>query len=283
MIASLLSILVAQDRFVHPPSMPRRPIAKWDAPYPGTITSIAIKSLEWTLFVPNAWKGDRTITVHFHGAVWHAIQEHLDRGIANPLLVLYPGEGSAVYQKAVADPGVFDQVLTEIQSRLKMPSVEAIDVTSFSAGYGAVREWVKQPRAFALLRRVILADSIYGSLASTETRKPAAEHIDVWLPLANAAAEGKKEFVITVSEVKTPTYASSLECAQAIVERVGGAFQPITPGTLAATLDREFPVKSRFDKGKLHIWHYGGEDSQAHMTHARHIAAIWKALDVVAR
>jgi hypothetical protein len=35
----------------------------------------------------------------------------------------------------------------------------------------------------------------------------------------------------------------------------------------------------RADIGHLHLWGYGGEDAQAHMTHVRHLADVWKALD----
>lgn len=298
MLASfaLLTILageVQSARLPIPPPMPRRSIAKWRDPWPGTTSEITVDGKVWTLFVPTAWKPGAAVdlTVHFHSAQWHAIQEHLDRGLSSPMLAFYPGEGSSIYASSVKDPGHFERLWTAVRDRLKTsdakpdPALGAIDVTSFSAGYGAVREWVQQPSVFAKLRRVILADSMYASLDPSHApeRVVASEHVDVWVPLARAAMERKKEFVVTVSEVPTPTYASSLECATALVARVGGAFAPIEPGSLAATLDSEFPLRSRFDSGRFHVWAYGGSDGQAHMTHARRLADIWMALDAANR
>ncbi|MCA9242137.1 MAG: hypothetical protein KDA37_18125 [Planctomycetales bacterium] len=50
-------------------------------------------------------------------------------------------------------------------------------------------------------------------------------------------------------------------------------------GSLPATLDPQFPLLTRADKGRLHIWGYGGDDLHGHLTHVRHIADIWMALD----
>jgi hypothetical protein len=156
----------------------------------------------------------------------------------------------------------------------------SLDITSFSAGYGAVRELVQQPEAFKLIRRVILADSMYGSLTpNMPSRTPLADHVHVWKPLAEAAIRGEKTFCVTFSEVPTPTYASSSEMAVALVTALGGKLDPVELGALEATKDPDFPLRQRFDKGHFHVWGYGGQDGQAHMTHARHLADTWKALD----
>jgi 5,10-methylenetetrahydrofolate reductase len=159
-------------------------------------------------------------------------------------------------------------------------SVQSLSISSFSAGYGAVRQIIDDSAAFKLIKRVVLCDSMYGSLdSSSQERVPAIEHIVCWKPLADAAIRGEKTFCITFSRVPTPTYASSSECASALVRLCGGENKPVEKGTLTATLDAEFPLLSRFDKGHFHVWGYGGEDGQAHMTHARHLADVWKALD----
>ncbi len=148
-----------------------------------------------------------------------------------------------------------------------------------SAASGAVRLMVRDPKVFPLLRRVVLADSLYGDLDPTKPgRVPAAEDVDVWLPLAEAAKRGEKTFLITVSEVPTD-YASSWECAAAIARAVGGSLAPVEPGSCSATLDREHPLKARYDEGFLHIWGYGGADGPAHMSHVHHLADLWMALD----
>ena len=255
---------------------------------PGATIEVEDGDRQYTLLIPSIAKppSEVVLTIHFHSAVWHALQEHVDRGVSGPVIAFHPGEGSSIYGQSFQDPDRLkrwmERTLVELRSR-GWPDgarIKALDLTSFSAGYGAVRELVKSPFVFSLLRRVILADSMYGSLTpGLEGRIPLAEHVLVWKPLAEAAIKGEKTFAVTFSQVPTPTYASSSEMATALVTAVGGSLDFVLKGSLAAANDPEFPLLNRFDKGRFHVWGYGGEDGQAHMTHARHLADIWKALD----
>lgn len=245
---------------------------------------------KFTLFIPSVYRPAKEIglTIHFHSATWHAVQEHLDRGATSPIIAYYAGEGSSVYAKSFEDKGRLrrwlDIVAAECVKRgaPKDACVDSLSISSFSAGYGAVRQILDDPAAFKLIKRVVLCDSMYGSLdPNLQERVPAREHIWCWKPLADAAIRGEKTFCITYSQVPTPTYASSSECASALVRLCGGELKPVEKGTLSATLDADFPLLARFDKGCFHVWGYGGEDAQAHMTHARHLADVWKALDLV--
>lgn len=270
-----------------PPPMPRRAIAPREN-LPGTKFEIEDGDRKYTLFIPESEKRseDVVLTIHFHSAQWHAIQEHLDRGLDGPLIAFYPGEGSSIYGRSFDDKERLGRWMARVLEELKArgwPSearIAKLNFTSFSAGYGAVRALVQRPDVFKLLNRVILADSMYGSLTpEVEGRVPLAEHVEVWKPLAEAAIVGTKTFVVTFSQVPTPTYASSSEMGTALVRRVGGTISLVEKGSLKATEDPEFPLLARFDQGSFHVWSYGGEDGQAHMTHARHLADIWKALD----
>jgi len=275
-----------------PPPMPRRSITE-----PPPTASLGGEQVvlddfdrKFILFLPAVWQPARAgrdveLAIHFHGAPWFAIQEHVRRGLEGPLLVHSPGEGSTIYKESFADPARFPHLIGRVEQELASRGLPAgarvarVDVTSYSAGYGAVRELVKQPAAMALLRRVVLLDSMYGSYDDGTTR-PAAEHVDVWVPLARAAMRGEKTFVLTHSEVQTaPRYASTAECAAALLAAVNVPSRVLPRGSLPATLDPEFPLHSRADAGRFHVWGYGGADAAAHMTHARHLADVWLALD----
>src|SRR6185503_10812897 len=156
---------------------------------------------------------------------------------------------------------------------------KAVDVASFSAGYGAVREIVKWPEYRQLIRRIVLCDSMYGSFAAGSTTRPAAEHIAPWVDFAKMAANGEKTFVLTYSQVPTSNYASSSQCAAALIEAVGAARVIVPRGSTPATLDPEFPLLTRADVRDFHVWGYDGADAQAHLTHVRHLADVWRALD----
>jgi hypothetical protein len=273
---------------IDPPPMPVRSIAPRSS-RSGHSEEIEEGGQKFKLFVPGRAKArhEVNLTLHFHSATWHAIQEHEDRGIDGPLIAFYPGEGSAIYGRSFQDPLRLSKWIQIVLERLiergwpRDCQVQTLSITSFSAGYGAVRQIVQQPEHFQRLRRVILADSLYGSLTPNEdptVRIPLAEHVAVWKPLAQAAIRGEKTFAITCSEVPTPSYASSSEVARAIVESIGGRLDPAETSHAAAK-DPQHPLRMRFDKGRFHVWQYGGNDGPAHMTHARHLADIWKALD----
>ena len=265
-----------------PPPMPKRAIEKPATPPPGRQIDLYGDG-KYTVYIPEGWKpGSKlSLTLHFHGAAWFAIDEHLRRGLAEPLVAVYAGEGSTVYRNAFLVEDDWHRLLSDVIGELGAPedaTVERIDVTSFSAGYGAVRELLKQADPPKLIRRIVLADSMYAGFTSESDHTPLKEQIDPYVEFAKAAQRGEKAFVVTYSQVPTETYANSAACAEALVKAVGGNLEPVRPGSIPATLDPLFPLLQRYDSGGLHIWGYGGKDAQAHMTHPRHIADIWKAV-----
>jgi hypothetical protein len=262
---------------VVPPAMPRRVIAKTATPPAGEQMEI---EKGYTLFVPKEWSKNSScvLTIHFHTEAWFAIEEHLRRGLREPLLVVMLGQGSSVYRAPFEDRTWLGKLVERVEKQLPT-RVKAVDVSSFSAGYGAVREIVKVPEYRERIRRIVLCDSLYGSFAAGSTTRPAAEHVEPWVDFAKMAARGEKTFVLTHSQVPTASYASTAQCAAALIEAVGGAKVLVPRGSIAATLDPEFPVLTRTDVGYFHVWGYDGADAQAHLTHVRHLADVWKALD----
>jgi hypothetical protein len=276
---------------VVPPPMPRRNIAPPAMPPKGLVLQVNHELAMFVLFVPEGWSNPTPIKVdlaiHFHGAPWFAIDEHLRRGLRGPLLCFSPGEGSTIYRKPFEDRGYFARLLARVESELRRhgaaadAKVSTVDVSSFSAGYGAVRELVKSPEYCRLIRRIVLCDSMYASFAPGSTGRPAPEHIEPWVAFAKMAAKGEKTFVLTYSLVPTSNYASSSLCATALIETVGASKVMVPRGSIAATVDPDFPLLSRSDVGHFHVWGYDGADAAAHLTHVRHLADVWKALDSI--
>src|SRR2546421_1002916 len=262
---------------VIPPPMPRRAIAKSDTPPP--FAQIEIEP-GYTLFVPylRRLRPITALTIHFHGEPWFVLEEHMRRGSRMPLLCVALGQGSSVYRVPFEDQKKLSQLLKKIETELQM-QVIGIDISSFSAGYGAVREIVKVPEYRALIHTIVLCDSMYASFAPNSTTQPAAEHIEPWIAFAKMAAKGQKTFVFTYSQVPTSTYANSAMCATALIDAMGGSKVKVPRGSLPATLDPEFPLLTRTDVGHFHVWGYDGADAPAHLTHVRHLADVWKALD----
>lgn len=273
--------------------MPRRAIAPGPEAKAGQQVLLTDRGTNFTLFLPTHYavppSGEVRLTVHFHSAIWFGIQEHLRRGCTNPIVCFYPGEGSSVYRLPFEDRERFGRWLLLVEAELVRRGaptnthIASVDISSFSAGYGAVREIVKQPEYRRLLRRVVLCDSIYGSLDEAALqegrRQVAGEHVQCWLPLAQEAARGERDFVLTISAIATRSYASSVECADALVAAIGAQKTMVAPGSLPAAADKEFPLLARADLGRFHVWFYGGTNDQAHLTHPRHLAEVWQTLD----
>ncbi len=277
-----------------PPAMPVRPIAPTD-PLPGESVPLDIGTEGTvTLFIPAGYKvpanGQVVLTVHFHAATWFVIQEHLRRGMGDPLVALELGQGSSVYRVPFEDPERFrlllETVAEELKSRDAPPEtrIATVDMTSFSAGYGAVREIVRTPEYVDLLRRVVLGDSSYGSLDETALadgrRIVDPAHVEPWADFGRIAMSGKKTLLMLTSDIAPETYAGTHEVARAVAESLGVETVAVAPGTTPASAPGlDYPLHTRADSGSFHWWAYGGTDAVVHMTLARHIAEAWNALD----
>ena len=276
-----------------PPPMPKRVIAPSTNELRGTQAVLTDRGRNFTLFLPHGWtntiSSHTVLFAHFHTIAWFAIQEHVRREAKEPLIVFALGEGSSTYAQPFKDTNRFPRIIALVESELKKRGAAAdarvthVDVSSFSAGYGAVRELVQQPAAVQLIRRILLLDSMYASLepeaVGSTNRRPLAAQLDVWLPFARAAVRGEKTFVFAHSQVPTPAYASSYECAAALAAKAGVEFKTVATNSLPTTRDPNFPLLRRADAGCFHIWSYGGSDAPAHLTHVRHMAEVWQALD----
>lgn len=286
--------LLAMGRKPTPPSMAHREITRPATAPAGDQIELVDGDYRPVLFVPAAYKpapdGRVELIVHFHGAPWFAIQEHLRHGLHQPLLVCSFGEGSSVYARPFAnDPERFERFLSLVEAELSKRAnhppakVAQIDFTSFSAGYGAVRELLRQDKITDRVRRVILCDSLYAGWdpATTQpgaTSKPARENMEPWSKFITLAARGEKTFVFAHSHVPTP-YANTAATAAWIVEQTDAPRIDIKRGDTPAADDPRYPLVYRADVGRLHVWGYAGIDAQAHMTSVRHMADLWMAMD----
>jgi hypothetical protein len=293
--AAGLQVQAARPRpLAEPPPLPWHEV-KPATELPGKLYDMEDKGLKYTLFVPNGWAApvnrDIVLTVHFHGANWFTIQEHAARGLKGPLVNFDLGSGSEVYKTAFENDAQFARILRAVEKELqkrgggKEVRVSAVDISSFSAGYAAVRELLQVPEYFGLIRRIVLLDSLYARYKTGPrgrvVREPAYERIEPWVPFAQAAAKGQKTFLVTYSDVPTPTYANSADTAKGLAHAVGAPIQPVAANSNPASSDPDYPLIRRADLGRFYVWGYAGKDQKAHLTHARHLSEFWQALDAV--
>lgn len=258
------AVLFAQSlqpvRMVQVEIGPARPISG------GRVQEISVEGQSATLFIPDGWLAQpkNRIAAHFHSPAWYVVSQFQQTGLNSPVVTFNFGQGSTVYAGPFKKPGSFAEWLSKIESVIG-GKVGQLVVTSYSAGYGAVRELVSQPAFLDRLETLVLSDSMYGSFApeGAATRTVEPDHAKVWMPLAERAIAGKATVVITCSAIHPEAYAGTDEVSSALVKLLGGEMKP-------ATLDgSDQPLQATFDLGRLFVWHYGGNSPEAHMTHAR--------------
>jgi len=282
-------VFPASGREITPPVVTLRDIAHMPHLAKGEKVQLAEHA---TLFVPEGYdvpaSGEIFLSVHFHGVDWFPMEEHHRRNATNPLLIYGGMEGSSKYQKPFEDKNLFSNLLKDVENYFKTHGapqtsrVTSVEISSFSAGYGAVREILKSPEYVNMIKTLILADSCYASFATPgggADRKPLPEQMEPFISFARLAADGKKDFVMTFSQLVTKDYASTSDTARALVAGVDGEFKNIPPDSiLSANHYLKYPLLYRYDKGGLHVWGYGGDDPGAHMAQARATADFYQAL-----
>jgi hypothetical protein len=244
---------------------------------PGKTLDLSDGDVKATLFIPNHLNSPERLTIHFHLAVEFAIDAHLRRGLDGPLLVFNLGSGSTRYQKPFEDSDRLQRFIMMVQTKTASP-VEKLDITSFSAGYGAVREILKQERYVKRIGRLMLCDSLYASWSKTApTSQPSEQQMQPFVDFAKRAVAGRAEFLLSSSQVVPPDYASTEACVKYVVEQAGGKVSWLNPQPpLAAP---PYLLRGTADQGGLHAWFYSGDAAQAHVVHVKNLDAFWKAMD----
>ena len=190
------------------------------------------------LFIPHELRGRDSLdlVIHFHGAAWLPQQAVASMG-GRAAAVVNLGTGSTTYHRAFADPVVFDSLLAGIAREASSAVAHAVRIgrvtlVGFSAGHGAIRAILAEPRHFARVGAVLLLDGMHTSYVPDGTVMAAGGALDttnlvVWRELAKAAMRGEKRFVVTHSEIFPGTFASTTETADWLLHAVGLRRTPV--------------------------------------------------------
>ena len=185
-----------------------------------------------TLFLPAPVKGRSPIFVHFHGATW--VPEVAAARVGGTAVIsVQIGAGSSAYAKPFGDPQLFRRLIAEAEKKAGA-TFAPITLTAWSAGYGAVREILKVPENYARVDRVLLIDGLHtgyvdgkpgtgASLSSTlET-----DNLDIFLKFAREAVAGRKQMIITHSEIFPGTFASTTETTDWLLSELHLTRKPV--------------------------------------------------------
>ena len=177
------------------------------------------------------------VVIHFHGAAWlpqqavAALDEHSVSAVVNL------GAGSGTYHRAFADPTAFDSLLAGVKREVSAVAGQAtptgrLTLVGFSAGHGAIRAILLEPRHVAAVDAVLLLDGMHTSYVPEGTVLAAGGALDTtnlvaFADFARAAIRGEKRFVVTHSEIFPGTFASTTETADWLLRALGLARTPV--------------------------------------------------------
>lgn len=226
-----------------------------------------------TLLIPDTYRpqGDSVdLVIHFHGTAERALECFKKSGRSAALVVIAWNGLSRKYEKPFEDdPKLFARVLHEAKAKLaehfglKGVNVNRLVVSSFSAGFGALRQILANPSYADAITDLVLVDTLYAGYVEQDGKNLVSPgDVAPFLAFAKRAAKGEKTLWLTYSQVVPPGYASTFETAEYLVRGVGGKLRPAA-GEDAPGLS----LISKADIGRFHVRGYAGDDGPAHMKH----------------
>jgi hypothetical protein len=224
------------------------------------------------LFVPPEAQGSDVIdlVVHFHGASWLAHQAVADIHSNTVAAVVHLGSGSLVYHRTFTNPEVFDSLLAGIEREVSAITgtpvhMKNVTLTAFSAGHGAVRMILREPRHIERIVAVLLMDGMHTSYIPEGTAdggEPDTTYLMAFACFARAAFGVRKSFLITHSEIKPETYASTTETADWLVHTLG-----LQRASLLGPGPRGMRQLSEVRAGGFVILGFAGDTAPDHIDH----------------
>jgi len=176
------------------------------------------------IFLPESWVGADSVDllIHFHGApyVAHDAVSKTERPMA--VAVVNLGSGSSVYERPFLDQSVFGKLIEHIEE--KVPPVRSIYLSSWSAGYGAVRAILKSDSEH--LDGIIILDGLHTDyvpdrMTLHDGGKLNTTKLADFLSFARESIASRKRMLITHSEIFPGTYASTTETASWLIRKAG--------------------------------------------------------------
>ena len=240
---------------------------------PGTTRSFsgpAGKPVE--VFVPDgARERDQVdLVIHFHGVAWIPEQSVAKLGDRTVTAVVNLGAGSGTYDRAFADPTAFDSLLNGVTREVsaaagRVERVGRLTLVGFSAGHGAVRAILREPRHFARVDAVLLLDGMHTSYVPEGVVLANGGAMDTtnlvaFTNFARAAMRGEKRFLVTHSEIFPGTFASTTETADWMLRALGLRRTPVLRWG-----PRGMQQLSEVHSGKLEVLGFAGNSAPDHV------------------
>ena len=269
-VATIVLVMVATASFVRTAAA-QVPTA--------TGRQISMSAPEWKIFIPSTYQprpgNVADLLVHFHGdpqTFWNnAKYANLNTVIVTVNYNGLSGAYSTPFSNTALFGNLVNEALTKVRAEPDIPDTlnwDKIGVSSFSAGYGAVREILKQPSYRNDIDSLLAADSLYATTAADGT--PLDSQMADYKTFATAAKNGTKTFIYSHSQVVTNVgpdgYESTYECADELMQHLG-----ITPTAVNSDGLGTLHFYRTAQTGNFKLWGATGSDGDSHLEHLRYI------------
>lgn len=246
--------------------------------------SFTLSNAAWKAFIPSTYfqrpGSVADVLVHFHGdpqTFWNNAQY----ANLNAILVTVNYSGlSSAYSTPFSNSALFQQVVNEALAKVRLEADipdnlqwDRLAVSSFSAGYGAVREILKSATYRSDIDALLAADSLYATTAGDGT--PLDAQMADYKTFATLAKNGSKTFLFSHSQVPTYNYETTQECGDELMQHLGISTSAYNVNGLG-TLNFYRSAQS----GNFRLWGALGTDGDSHLEHLRYICEFLEELPI---
>lgn len=221
-------------------------------------------------------RGAFDLILHFHGHE-AARKAFIPVGGGIVMVGIDEGVGSRAYARRFSDPRAFQKLVTSIAERVASKNgrprarLRHLALTSWSAGYGAVRGILQNP-GDVKIDAVVLLDSLHAGYLDPQTKQLKTDGLSPFASFADRAKRGRGFWFQTHSAIETYGYASTREVSHWLVGELGGALRKGRRGDPLG-----LQLVELFDQGNLHVRGYAGRGKRDHCAHLGMLAVVVKA------
>jgi len=178
-----------------------------------------------TLFLPAKLKpkAQTPLLVFFHGSNWLPEVAAAQVG-PTAVLTIQLKAGQGTYAKIFEDTTRFDKLIAEAESKSGV-KFAPLTLGGWSAGCQAVRELLKEQRYYDVTSRILLIDGIHtgyvGGKPGPQESQLETDNLSIYIRFARDAIAGRKQMIITHSEIFPGTFASTTETADYMLAQLG--------------------------------------------------------------
>ena len=225
--------------------------------------------------------GPMDLLIHFHGSSYVPKRAVCDSNHPLLLAVVNLGSGSSVYENVFQNQSTFPRLVEMIYRKASERKAAKIKpsrtyLSSFSAGYGAVRAILKNHQP--TIDGIVLLDGLHTDYIPSrrilsQGGKLNDEKLRDFIQYARLAMDNKKKFLITHSEIFPGTYASTTETTDFLIHSLHLRRHPVLKwGPVGMQLLTETRA------GGLTVLGFAGNSAPDHVDHFHGLPVFLKMI-----